>query len=59
MKITGPWTYHTIECTIDYGPGAHEVSEEIGAAWMAAQPKEDSDGGSPAKARAPRAADKA
>lgn len=35
FTITGPWTYHTISITIDYPPGAHDVTAEIFEAWEA------------------------
>jgi hypothetical protein len=38
-KITGPWTYHTTEITIDYGDGSHDVTPDIFKAWEAAHGK--------------------
>lgn len=55
--ITGPWTYRTIEKTIDYPAGDHEVNNEIGAAFEAE--KGTDNGGGSAKTGAPGAADAA
>jgi hypothetical protein len=48
ITIKGPWTYRTSQITIEYGPGLHEVSEEIALAF-----KGESDGDGLATIAAP------
>lgn len=35
FTITGPWSHHTLAVTTDYGPGNHNVTQDIFEAWEA------------------------
>lgn len=35
FKITGPWSHHTLPVTTDYGPGEHDVTQDVFKAWEA------------------------
>ncbi|BEV00076.1 hypothetical protein NSDW_11700 [Novosphingobium olei] len=55
ITLTKKWTYLSPMLTVEFGPGEHEVDDAIAAAHE----KESTNGSRTAKARAPRAADKA
>lgn len=56
IKLAAPWSHHTLEVTTDYQAGAHEVSQEVyDAALAAGVHKEEANGDGIATSGAPRA----
>lgn len=60
IDLKAPWTFRTIERTIDFAAGKHKVDAEVHAAAVAdGVTKEASNGAGNSKAGAPGAADAA